>query len=142
MRGICFGEIIYSHFKENLVGVTFINPSSVSATQKVGSFGAIVAGSADNVVNVPSASGTISLGLTQIASGIINLYPGSGSMSSGSATIAGLESTDIVLTSFDSDATGSAQFFSKFLHGSDTLVAYGQLLSGSYAECHYMIFRP
>jgi len=125
------------------VGVTIINPSSVSATQKVGSFGAIVPGKSDSIVNVPSSSGTISLGLTQYAYGIINLLPGSGSASSGSASIPGLENTDIVLTSFDSDASGSSQFFSTFLHGSDTLWAYGYQLTGSsYAECHYMIFRP
>lgn len=44
---------------------------------------------------------------------------------------------------FDSDASGSSQFFTKFVHGTDTITAYGYQLTGSsYAECHYVVFRP
>ncbi len=125
------------------MAITVITPSTNSDSSRPGSFGAVVAGKPDSNISYPTASGTISLGLSQIASGIINLLPGSGSASSGSATVTGLEATDIIITSFDSDASGSSQFFTKFLHGSDTISAYGYNLTGSsYAECHYVVFRP
>jgi hypothetical protein len=57
--------------------------------------------------------------------------------------VVGLEATDIVITSFDSDASGSSQFFTKSVHGSDTITATAFALTGSsYVECHYIVFRP
>lgn len=125
------------------MGLNIIQPSSNSDRTAPGKFGAVVPGSSDSNITYPTGSGTISLGLSQYASGIIDLYPGSGSVSTGSASVPGLSATDIVLTSFDSDASGSSQFFTKFVHGSDTIIAYGYNLTGSsYAECHYVVFRP
>lgn len=120
-----------------------ITPTTNSDRTPIGRHGVVIPGTLDTVATFPTSSGKLSIGLSQYASGIINLYPGSGSVSSGSATVVGLENTDIVLTSFDSDASGSAKFFTKFIHGTDTIQAYGYDLSGSsYVECHYMIFRP
>lgn len=125
------------------MALTVITPTTNPDTTPVGGFGAVIPGTPDSVVTFPAGSGTVSLGLSQIASGIINLLPGSGSISTGSATVVGLEATDIVITSFDSDASGSTQFFTKFLHGSDTIVANAYALTGSsYVECHYIVFRP
>jgi len=122
---------------------TVITPTTNPDRTPVGSYGAIVPGAVDSVVSFPTSSGKVSLGLSQIAAGIIDLYPGSGSVSTGSVVVNGLTATDIVLTSFDSDASGSSQFFTKFVHGTDTITAYGYQLTGSsYAECHYVVFRP
>lgn len=125
------------------MALTVITPTTNPDRTPVGGFGAVVPGSLDSVVTIPTGPGTVSLGLSQIASGIINLLPGSGSSSTGEATVVGLEATDIVITSFDSDASGSSQFFTKFLHGSDTITANAFALTGSsYVECHYIVFRP
>jgi hypothetical protein len=128
---------------EKPMALTVITPTTNPDTTPVGGFGAVIPGTPDSVVTFPAGPGTVSLGASQIASGIINLLPGSGSISTGSATVVGLEATDIVITSFDSDASGSTQFFTKFLHGSDTIVANAYALTGSsYVECHYIVFRP
>ena len=120
-----------------------ITPTTNSDRTPIGRHGVVVAGTLDSVISFPTSSGTLSLGLSQIAAGIIDLYPGSGSVSSGSVVVSGLTATDVVLTSFDSDASGSSQFFTKFVHGTDTITAYGYQLTGSsYAECHYVVFRP
>ena len=125
------------------MALTVITPTTNPDRTPVGGFGAIVPGSLDSVVTIPTGPGTVSLGLSQIASGIINLLPGSGSSSTGEATVVGLEATDIVITSFDSDASGSSQFFTKSVHGSDTITANAYALTGSsYVECHYIVFRP
>jgi len=125
------------------MGLTVITPTTNPDRTPIGRHGVVVPGTLDSVVTFPSSSGTVSLGLSQIAAGIIDLYPGSGSVSTGSVVINGLTATDIVLTSFDSDASGSSKFFTKFIHGTDTITAWGYDLTGSsYAECHYMIFRP
>jgi hypothetical protein len=128
---------------EKPMALTVITPTTNPNITPVGGFGAVIPGTPDSVVTFPAGPGTVSLGASQIASGIINLLPGSGSISTGSATVVGLEATDIVITSFDSDASGSTQFFTKFLHGSDTIVANAYALTGSsYVECHYIVFRP
>lgn len=125
------------------MGLEFITPTTNSDRTPIGRHGVVIPGTLDTVISFPTSSGKISLGLSQYASGIINLYPGSGSVSSGSAIVVGLENSDIVLTSFDSDASGSTKFFTKFIHGTDTIQAYGYQLTGSsYAECHYVVFRP
>ncbi len=125
------------------MALTVITPTTNPDTIPVNGFGAVVPGTRDSVITFPARPGTVSLGLSQIASGIINLLPGSGSSSTGTATVVGLEATDIVITSFDSDASGSSQFFTKFLHGSDTITATAFALTGSsYVECHYIVFRP
>jgi hypothetical protein len=134
---------LFTSLGEKPMAFTVITPTTSPDRTPVGSYGAVIPGTPDSVVSFPTSSGTISLGLSQIAAGIINLYPGSGSASSGSVSVPGLTATDVVITSFDSDASGSSQFFTKFLHGTDTIVAYGYALTGSsYAECHYVVFRP
>ena len=125
------------------MALTVITPTTNPDRTPVGGFGAVIPGTPDSVVTIPTGPGTVSLGLSQIASGIINLLPGSGSSSTGTATVSGLNATDIVITAFDSDASGSSKFFTKFLHGSDTITANAYELTGSsYVECHYIVFRP
>jgi len=125
------------------MALTVITPTTNPDRTPIGRHGAVVPGSLDSVVTIPSGPGTVSLGLSQIASGIINLLPGSGSVSTGSAVVSGLAATDIVITSFDSDASGSSRFFTTFVHGTDTIQANAYALTGSsYVECHYVVFRP
>ena len=125
------------------MALTVITPTTNPDRTPVGGYGAVVPGTPDSVVTFPSGPGTVSLGLSQIASGIINLLPGSGSAISGSASVSGLAATDIVITSFDSDASGSSRFFTTFVHGTDTIQANAYTLTGSsYVECHYVVFRP
>ena len=125
------------------MALTVITPTTNPDRTPIGRHGAVVPGSLDSVVTIPSGPGTVSLGLSQIASGIINLLPGSGSAISGSASVSGLAATDIVITSFDSDASGSSRFFTTFVHGTDTIQANAYALTGSsYVECHYVVFRP
>ena len=122
---------------------TVITPTTTSDSTPIGRHGAVVPGTPDSVITFPASTGTVSLGLSQIASGIINLAPGSGSSSTGTATVVGLTATDIVITSFDSDASGSSRFFTTFVHGTDTIQANAYALTGSsYVECHYVVFRP
>ena len=125
------------------MALTVITPTTNPDRTLIGSHGAVVPGSLDSVITFPASTGTVSLGLSQIASGIINLLPGSGSSSTGTATVVGLTATDIVITSFDSDASGSSRFFTTFVHGTDTIQANAYALTGSsYVECHYVVFRP
>ena len=125
------------------MALTVITPTTNPDRTPIGRHGAVVPGTPDSVVTFPSGPGTVSLGLSQIASGIINLLPGSGSAISGSASVSGLAATDIVITSFDSDASGSSRFFTTFVHGTDTIQANAYTLTGSsYVECHYVVFRP
>lgn len=125
------------------MALTVITPTTNPDRTLIGSHGAVVPGSLDSVITFPASTGTVSLGLSQIASGIINLAPGSGSSSTGTATVVGLTATDIVITSFDSDASGSSRFFTTFVHGTDTIQANAFALTGSsYVECHYVVFRP
>lgn len=122
---------------------TVIVPTTTSDSTPIGSHGAVVPGKSDSVISFPSQTGTVSLGSSQIASGIITLLPGSGSSSTGVATVSGLASTDVVITSFDSDASGSSQFFSKVDASAGTITSYGYTLNGgTYAKCHYVVFRP
>ena len=125
------------------MALTVITPATNPDRTPVNGFGAVISGTPETVISYPTSSGTISLGLSQIASGIINLAPGSGSSSTGTATVVGLTATDIVITSFDTDASGSSTFFTKFIHGTDTIQANAYALTGSsYVECHYVVFRP
>lgn len=125
------------------MALTVINPSTNPDRTPIGGYGAVVPGTPDSVISFPTGSGTVSLGLSQIAAGIINLLPGSGSSSTGTAVVPGLTATDIVITSFDTDASGSSTFFTKFIHGTDTIQANAFALTGSsYVECHYVVFRP
>lgn len=121
---------------------TVIVPTTTSDSTPIGSHGAVVPGKSDSVISFPSQTGTVSLGSSQIASGIITLLPGSGSSSTGVATVSGLASTDVVITSFDSDASGSSRLFTKVDAGADTITAYAYALTGSsYVKCHYVVFR-
>jgi hypothetical protein len=125
------------------MALTVITPTTNPDRTPVGGFGAVIPGTPDSVVTFPAGPGTVSLGASQIASGIINLLPGSGSTSTGEATVVGLAATDIVITSIDTDASGSSRFFVKSVHGTDTITANAYDLTGSsYVECHYVVFRP
>lgn len=125
------------------MATTVIIPTTNSDSTPVGSHGAVVPGTPDSVISFPNGSGTVSLGLSQIASGIITIAPGSGSAISSSASVSGLTSTDIVLSSFDTDASGSSQLFTKVNASADTITAYAYALTGSsYVKCHYIVFRP
>lgn len=125
------------------MALTVITPTTNPDRTPVGGFGAVVPGTPDSVITFPASSGTVSLGISQIASGIITIAPGSGSAISSSASVSGLSSSDIVLSSFDTDASGSSQLFTKVDAGADTITAYAYALTGSsYVKCHYVVFRP
>ena len=125
------------------MALTVITPTTNPDRTPVGGFGAVVPGSLDSVITFPSDSGVVSLGLSQIASGIITIAPGSGSAISSSVSVSGLTSSDIVLSSFDTDASGSSRLFTKVDAGADTITAYAYVLTGSsYVKCHYVVFRP
>lgn len=102
----------------------------------------VSAGSPDTVVTFPDATGVASLGSTMIASGIITMSPTPGN-ASGSATVNGLQATDVVLTSISTDASGStSRFFVNVDSSADTISSIGYALSGStFATCHYVVYR-
>lgn len=125
------------------MALTVINQSTNPDRTPVGGRGAVTPGDPDSIITFPAGSGVVSLGSSQISSGIITLLPGSGSSSTGTATVSGLTSTDIVLSSFDTDASGSSQLFTKVDAGADTITAYAYALTGSsYVKCHYVVLRP
>lgn len=102
----------------------------------------VSAGSPDTVVTFLDATGVASLGSTMIASGIITMSPTPGN-ASGSATVNGLQATDVVLTSISTDASGStSRFFVNVDSSADTISSIGYALSGStFATCHYVVYR-
>lgn len=121
---------------------SIIQGSTSSDTTLIGSHGAVTPGTPDTVATFPTATGTISLGSTMFASGIITMSPTPGD-ASGSATVAGLLPTDVVLTSISTNASGStSRFFVNVNATSDTISAIGYALSGStFATCHYVVYR-
>ncbi len=122
--------------------ITFINPSTNSDKTPVGSYGAVVPGSPDNIVTLPDATGTISLGKSMVTSGIISVLPGSGSSSTGTVTVSGLLDTDIVITSISTDASGSSTFFTRVNATADTITCNAYNLTGSsFVQCHYVVYR-
>jgi hypothetical protein len=67
------------------------------------------------------------------------LTAGSGS---GSVSVSGLTATDVVVTSIDTDASGSSFFYTKVDTSADTISFKGLTVSGStYAKCHYVVYR-
>ncbi len=120
---------------------SIVQASPQSDTTRVGSHGAVSPGSPDPVATLPVATGTLSLGSSMVASGIITMSGGN-TASSGSATVAGLTTTDVVITSISTDASGSSRFFVKVDSSADTISSVGYTLSGSsFAHCHYAVFR-
>ena len=116
--------------------------STASDTTRIGSHGAITPGTPDAVITFPQATGTTSLGQSMVASGIITMSPTPGD-ASGSATVEGLTSTDVVLTSISTNASGStSRFFVNVNASSDRIHVTGSALSGStFATCHYVVYR-
>lgn len=120
---------------------SIIQATPQSDTTRIGSHGAVSPGSPDPVSTFPTATGTISLGSSMVVSGIITMSGGN-TASSGSATVAGLTSSDVVITSISTDASGSSRFFVKVDAATDTISSVGYTLSGSsFAHCHYVVFR-
>jgi hypothetical protein len=121
---------------------SIIQPTTTSDTIRVGGHGAVTPGTPDNVITFPNATGTISLGPTVVASGIITMSALTAGAGSGSVSVSGLTSTDVVMTSIDTDASGSSFFFSKVDSTADVISFRGLTLSGStYAKCHYIVYR-
>ena len=121
---------------------TFRQDSNSSDATRVGSYGAVTPGIPDPVVTFPEAIGTMSLGPSIVASGIITMSPLSAGSGSGSATVAGLVDTDVVITSIDTDASGSSFFYTRVNPSTDTISFKGLTVSGStYAKCHYIVYR-
>lgn len=119
---------------------SIIQPSTSSDT--LGSYGAVVPGTPDNTITFPNATGVASLGPTMISSGIITMSALSNGSGSGSATVSGLTATDVVLTSIDTDASGSSFFYTKVDTSAETISFRGLTVSGStYAKCHYVVYR-
>ena len=116
--------------------------SNQSDVTRIGSHGAVTPGTPDTVITFPEVTGVASLGQTMVASGIITMSPTPGD-ASGSATVEGLTSTDVVLTSISTNASGStSRFFVNVNASSDTIHVTGSALSGStFATCHYVVYR-
>ena len=103
---------------------------------------AVSPGTPDSVISFPNVTGVASLGPTIIGSGIITMSALTNGSGSGSVTIGGLTSTDVVLTSIDTDASGSTFFYVKVDPTADTISFKGLTVSGStYAKCHYVVYR-
>ena len=103
---------------------------------------AVSPGTPDSVISFPNATGVASLGPTIIGSGIITMSALTNGSGSGSVTINGLTSTDVVLTSIDTDASGSTFFYVNVDPSADTISFKGLTVSGStYAKCHYVVYR-
>ena len=116
--------------------------STSSDTIRVGSHGAVSPGIPDSVITFPNATGVTSLGPTMIGSGIITMSALSNGYGSGSVSVPGLTSTDVVMTSIDTDASGSTFFYVKVDPTADTISFKGLTVSGStYAKCHYVVYR-
>jgi hypothetical protein len=53
-----------------------------------------------------------------------------------------LTSSDVVMASIDTDASGSSTFFVRVNASTDTISFRGLAVSGStYAKCHYVVYR-
>lgn len=121
---------------------TFTQGSTSSDATRVGSHGAVTPGTPDSVITFPDATGIMSLGPSIIASGIITMSALTAGSGSGSVTVAGLVDTDVVITSIDTDASGSSFFYTKVAASADTISFKGLTVSGStYAKCHYIVYR-
>lgn len=121
---------------------SFTQGSNSADVTKVGSYGAVTPGTPDSVITFPEATGTMSLGPSIVASGIITMSALTAGSGSGSVTVTGLETTDVVLTSIDTDASGSSFFYTRVNAAADTISFKGLTVSGStYAKCHYVVYR-
>ena len=121
---------------------SFTQGSTSSDATRVGSRGAVTPGTPDSVITFPEATGTMSLGPSIIASGIITMSALTAGSGSGSVSVSGLTATDIVMTAIDTDASGSSDFFVKVDTTADTISFRGLAVSGStYAKCHYVVYR-
>jgi hypothetical protein len=108
----------------------------------VGSYGAVTPGTPDSVITFPDATGTMSLGPSIVASGIITMSALSAGSGSGSVSVSGLTTSDVVMTSIDTDASGSSFFYTTVDPSTDTISFKGLTVSGStYAKCHYVVYR-
>jgi hypothetical protein len=127
---------------EKKMSYTFTQGSNSSDVTRVGSRGAVTPGTPDSVITFPEATGTMSLGPSIIASGIITMSALTAGSGSGSVSISGLTATDIVMTAIDTDASGSSFFYTKVDTSADTISFRGLAVSGStYAKCHYVVYR-
>lgn len=116
--------------------------STSSDATRIGGHGAVTPGNPDSVATFPNATGVVTLGPTIIASGIITMSALTAGSGSGSVSVPGLTTTDIVMTSIDTDASGSTFFYTKVDASADTISFKGLTVSGStYAKCHYTVFR-
>jgi hypothetical protein len=121
---------------------TFRQDSNSSDATRVGSYGAVTPGTPDPVVTFPEAIGVMSLGPSVVASGIITMSALTAGSGSGSVSVSGLTATDVVITSIDTDASGSSFFYTKVDTSADTISFKGLTVSGStYAKCHYIVYR-
>jgi hypothetical protein len=120
-----------------------IRQDSISAdTTRVGSHGAVTPGTPDSIISFPEATGITALGPSIVTSGIITMSALSAGSGSGSVTVSGLTATDVVMTSIDTDASGSTFFYTKVDPTTDTISFKGLTVSGStYAKCHYVVLR-
>lgn len=116
-----------------------------TTSDRLGAGGAILPGTTnENRIEFPKETGTVSLGKSQIASGIITM---SLSALTGSATVTGLTSSDVVLTSVDTDmytftdGTGSFGFNVNTTTGVIKMSAVNSQFTGSYAHGHYVVLR-
>lgn len=138
-----FRHYIQHSYTEILVGYKFTQPTTQSDTTPVGTYGAVIPGTRDYTIEFPDAtSGKVSIGPTIVASGIITMSALTAGSGSGSVSVEGLTNTDVVLSSIDTDASGSSLFYVKADPTSDTISFRGLAISGStYAKCHYVVYR-
>ena len=121
---------------------SFIQGSTNPDLTPVGSSGAVQVGSPDSVITLPSTTGIVSLGPSIVASGIITMSALTAGSGSGSVSVSGLTSSDVVMASIDTDASGSSTFFVRVNASTDTISFRGLAVSGStYAKCHYVVYR-
>jgi len=121
---------------------SIVQGSTNSDLTPVGSYGAVQVGSPDSVITFPNATGTTSLGPSIVASGIITMSALSAGSGSGSVSVSGLTTSDVVMTSIDTDASGSSFFYTTVDPSTDTISFKGLTVSGStYAKCHYVVYR-
>lgn len=138
----CFVNSFNNLILETPVAYKIIQATTQSDTTPVGRHGAVIPGTPDSVIEFPSTSGTVSLGQSMIASGIITMSALTAGSGSGSVSVPGLTATDVVMTSIDTDASGSTFFYTKVDATTDTISFKGLTVSGStYAKCHYAVYR-
>ena len=127
---------------ETSVAYKIIQPTTQSDTTPIGRHGAVIPGVPNSVIQFPeTTNGTVSLGQSMFASGIITMSPVTGN-GSGSVSVSGLSGTDVVLTSISTDASGSSKFFVNVNATADTISFKGLELSGSsFGHCHYVVYR-